>query len=68
MQRRQTKVDISGHLLGCACLNWDLEIREFYMQVRVRFIISGHSRISVAAKNNANMSGLEDSINELFKD
>lgn len=28
MQERQTKVDISKHLLGCACLIWDLEIRE----------------------------------------
>lgn len=63
MQRRQTKVDISEHLLGCACLNWDLEIREFNMQVRVRFIISGHSRISVAEKNNANRSVLGNSRN-----
>lgn len=51
MQGRQTKVDISKHLLGRACLIWDLEIRGCDMHG----VISEHAQksgIGAAAHNN----------------
>lgn len=60
MQGRQTKVDTSKHLLGRACLIWDLEIRENDMHVII-WEQKQNPGISVTAHNTANRTVLENS-------